>query len=81
MLIVDPNNQNRRNNLVKAYLPLQRVASYPKLADVETSILYAHLTLMFDDLLDGLQNVSSHRYISTHVDVPTFLSQALVNSF
>lgn len=53
--------------------------SYPELADEEASVLQAHVALLLDDLLDGLEDVSSHRDVSAHIDVPPLLAQALVH--
>ncbi len=46
--------------------------SYPKLADEEARILQAHVALLFDDLLDSLENIPCHCNIPTHVDVSSF---------
>lgn len=53
--------------------------SYPKLAEEEASVLQAHAALLLDDLLHGLENVSGHGDVPAHVDVSTFLPQALVH--
>lgn len=54
-------------------------SAHPELADVEAGVLQAHVALLPDDLLDGLENVSSHRDIAAHVNVPPFLLKALVH--
>lgn len=51
----------------------------PQFADVEASVLQRHVAVQFDDLLDGLQHVSSHGHVPTHVNVPPLLSQISIH--
>lgn len=53
--------------------------SYPKPADEQASVLQAHVALLFDDLLDVLENIPGHCNIPAHVDVSSLLPQALVH--
>ena len=56
------------------------VASYPQLADEEAGVLQAHVGLLFDNLLDGLEDIPGHCDIPTHIDVSSLLLQVPVHS-